>query len=177
MKTICSALMTILQQGEDLLNALTDHDYAEAVPEAMGASIGAHYRHHLDHVDAWLQLGKDGVIDYDARTRDRATEVDRFVALRRTRAAMEACRAWSDDARDRDVQVRCRIACDGNESPLVRSTQAREGINVVLHGVHHFALIAMICALRGGAVPTGFGLAPSTAQHRHDLAAKAAHAE
>jgi hypothetical protein len=174
MNTLYSALRTILQQGEDLLGALSDRDYADANSQAMGASIGAHYRHHLDHVDAWLQVGDDRVIDYDARTRDRATEVDRFVALQRTRAAMEAIQAWTDDELDTDVQVRCRVVCDGTESPCVRSTMAREAINVILHGVHHFALMAMICNLRGVTVPEGLGLAPSTAQHRHELATNGA---
>jgi len=166
---IVSALVDVLTQGEDLLEILTDTDYAQAVPEAFGASVGAHYRHHLDHVHAWLNPDDREVIDYDARARDPQLETDRTVALARTRALVEACHRTAPDRLRRATAVRCSVARE-EDAPLVASSVAREAVNVIVHGIHHYALIAIICRMRRIDLPDGFGVAPSTAKHRHDLA-------
>ena len=48
------------------------------------------------------------------------------------------------------------------ERVLAESTLERELQFLLNHGLHHFALIAVGLRLRGRAVPTDFGLAPST---------------
>ena len=42
----------------------------------------------------------------------------------------------------------------------------------VAHAIHHYALLGIMCGLMGIRVPAGFGVAPSTLQHR-ELAAAA----
>lgn len=169
---ILDALLDVQKQGESLLLDLTDDIYANPFPEAEGASIGAHYRHHLEHVDAWLNPDDYDIIDYDARQRDRRLETDRSAALERTRKQMEACRHIAPDHLQRAAAVRCRVSYEQNEkeSALTPSSVGREAMNVIVHGIHHYALMAILCRLHGIRIPEGFGVAPSTARHRHELA-------
>ncbi len=168
---ILDALLEVQRQGEALLLTLSDEVYAQPIPEGLGASIGAHYRHHLEHVHAWLNPDDRGIIDYDARPRDRRLETDRAAALERTREQMAACLRVDPEHLRRATAVRCRVSYDlEEESALTPSSVGREAMNVIVHGVHHYALISVLCRIKGIALPEGFGVAPSTARHRHELA-------
>ena len=48
------SLKEILDQGTSLLDCLSDETYKAKTPLSSGASIGAHYRHCLDHFSALL---------------------------------------------------------------------------------------------------------------------------
>jgi len=42
----------------------------------------------------------------------------------------------------------------------------------VVHAIHHYALISVMCHLLEIPLPEGFGVAPSTLKHQKDLAAQ-----
>jgi len=71
-----------LAQGTELLQALTDAQYAE--PRGDWAPVGAQYRHVLDHYQCFLDGLEGGRIDYDTRSRDPDLERNRKVALEAT---------------------------------------------------------------------------------------------
>lgn len=168
---ILEALMAIQRQGEQLLLTLDDFSYATPLPEAFDASIGAHYRHHLDHVDAWLYPKEEGIMDYDARERDPRLEMDKGAARTKTLAQAAACERLAADRMNQPVLVRCSVAAsEGNPAPLVASSFGREAVNVVLHAVHHYAIIRMMCRIRNIPLPDAFGVAPATIQYRRGLA-------
>lgn len=162
-----SALMESLQQGRLLLEALTDAAYRRKVPEVFDASIGGHYRHCLEHFQALLSSGCQ--VDYDARERDESIETDRERALQRTSALLERFEELDPELLAEKVEVRCKVSYLGDHSPLVESTRGREAVYSIVHAVHHYALISVICRLRGIHLPRGFGVAPSTAKHMRDL--------
>ena len=65
-------LVEVLLQGRALIAALPDDEAYVAHPQGLTASsLGAHYRHHIEHIQLLLAGTQgDGVIDYDARERD-----------------------------------------------------------------------------------------------------------
>ncbi len=160
-----SAALAILDQGLDLLASLENADYTRTLPEAFNASIGGHYRHCLDHFERLLVKG-DEVIDYDARQRDERIERDPAFAAGRTRELASALRALPAVRLAEAVSVRCRVAYVGEDSPMVPSTFAREIMYAIVHAVHHYALIGVMCRLLELPLRPGFGIAPSTVQHR-----------
>lgn len=54
----------------------------------------------------------------------------------------------------------------GNDTDWSFTSVGRELRFLLSHTVHHCALIAILLSLRGGEVPNGFGIAPSTERHR-----------
>lgn len=168
-----AAVLEALRQGECLLEAIDDQTYNRGVPAAFDASIGGHYRHSLEHFEALLPNGAVATaeVDYDARKRDAQVEKDRSHALERTRSLAREFEANVDtDTLASPVNVRCKVSYIENDSPLVASTLGREAMYAVVHAIHHYALISLMCRLMQVRLPAGFGIAPSTAKHRAEQA-------
>jgi hypothetical protein len=165
------SMLSILSQGELLLKSLSDEAYTQTVDLSFPASIGSHYRHSLEHFDPLLTPPDGDLIDYDARKRDTALETDRTTALSRTREFMSRAQETNMTATgaDRKVWVTCSVSAD-SESPVVESTSAREIMFAVIHAVHHYAIIRMMCSgMEKVRLPKEFGMAPSTTRHRRHL--------
>jgi len=154
-----SALAT-LEQLAGVIEDMSDESYA--TPGAMGASIGQHVRHTLDHFRALADCTPGvGEIDYDQRERGVPVETDRGVALDEIRGVMTTL-SGADAARlESGVTVRAVISGDGAEAPL-ESTFARELWFVTHHAIHHNALIMTVAREKGITLAEGFGRAPST---------------
>lgn len=166
--TLITATRDILQQGETLLLHLSDPQYAENRDPAFSSSIGAHYRHCLEHFTPLLSLGEDSLVDYDARKRDTGIETDRNQALACTRTFLQQTEHLSSTDLDRDLKVRCSVAADA-DSPEVRSSLGRELMYAIIHAVHHYAMIRMLCSRQQISLPETFGVAPSTTRHLQGL--------
>ena len=165
-----TAAVEVLEQGIQLLSALDQETYSRKIPTAFNASIGAHFRHCLDHFEA-LVLGHDGpIVNYDARKRDPRIEIDRDFAINRARELSSACEAMLPLTFSREIAVKCKVTCDDEYSPLVSSTYGREAMYTIVHAIHHYALIKVMCQLMEIGTPEGFGIAPSTIRHHAGLA-------
>lgn len=162
-----SALIETLRQGAHLLDSMADSAYGEKVPEVYDASIGGHYRHCLEHFQALVAV--EGRVDYDARKRNSLLETDREQAMQATSSLLDHFERMDPGVLARSVEVRCKVSYLGDSSPWVASSLAREAVYSVVHTVHHYALIGVICGLRGIPVPDGFGVAPSTAKYQQEL--------
>ncbi len=163
---IIEGAIDLLRQGETLLVVLPDGTYTQTVPVAFGASIGGHYRHCLDHFANVLRGLDTRRIDYDDRERDRRLETDREFAVGYSRAIrLELQRILPDKLQD-PVSVRCEISYRPGDSPVVESTLGRELVYAIAHGIHHYALISVMARLMNATLPTHFGVAPSTVDHR-----------
>ncbi|MCC5839473.1 MAG: hypothetical protein JJT96_05045 [Opitutales bacterium] len=161
------SVVETLRQGDCLLVAIDDTSYTAPIEAVYGATIGSHYRHCLEHFEALLNTVASGRVDYDARLRDPVVENDRATALVRTRALIARFRdGLAKEELAAPVSIRCKVSYLGEVSPEVASTFAREAMYAVVHAIHHYALIGIICRLQGVPPPEGFGIAPSTAQHR-----------
>lgn len=168
---LSAAMRSCLHDGGDLLLSLTDENYTLRCPEVLGASIGGHYRHTLDHFRNLLEAGENGLLDYDHRERLTPVETDRGAALEETRRLIELLPSANADWAERPLHVLSRVDYGGSDAGAVRSTAGREAVFCIMHAIHHYALIRVICGVRGVGLPANFGVAPSTAAFTTGLAA------
>jgi hypothetical protein len=164
---LLAAMDEVLEQGEALLAGLSDAQYADAAPS--GASIGAHYRHSLEHFKILLEAVNEAQIDYDRRERDTGLENERLFALQVTRDFRHAARFLSTLPADRAIEARTRISYAGSGSCSAASTVGREIMYAVSHAIHHYALIGLICGMRKIPLAEDFGVAPSTIAYQKNI--------
>lgn len=149
-----------LQQGVDLLERITDDQYAATRPPVFVTPVGAHIRHILDHFDCLLEGRDTGRVDYDLRRRDRRVESDRAYALSCLRATIDALRGVR--GADGDEALEVRLDSGDTERAWGRSSLTRELQFLSSHTIHHYALVAAILQSAGCAPQPGFGVSPST---------------
>jgi uncharacterized damage-inducible protein DinB len=159
------AIAEVLHQGESLLSSLRDEEYTRKLPAVFGSTIGGHYRHCLDHFQSLLQGLDADEINYDHRQRDPRIENDRAFALAETKRILQAFASLSSPFLDCPIDVRSKVNYELDAAPLIGSTVGRELMYAVAHTIHHYALIAVMCAMLEIPVPAGFGVAPSTLQY------------
>ena len=148
----------LLEQGLALLRCIPAESY-RAVPPGR-SSVGAQYRHVLDHYRALLDGLETGRIDYDARRRNLAVETDRDVAAGDTTSLIERLTAMEDRSYETGLTIvaACSAHQPGDPQP---SSLGRELHFLVSHTVHHYAIIKLLIA-DPDLVPADFGVAPST---------------
>jgi uncharacterized damage-inducible protein DinB len=162
---VLAAAVAILEQGEDLLTALTDAQYTARVPAVFNGCIGGHYRHCLDHFASLLRAVGSDVVDYDHRDRDPRIETQPRYALHVTRDLRARLGLLSESQLAARVTTRCEVSYEHGDSPSTTSSFARELAYCIAHAIHHFALISVITRLTGVVLPENFGVAPSTVAH------------
>jgi hypothetical protein len=170
MKGMVDAITAVLEQGIAVLESLDQQTYGHPFSLANGATIGAHYRHSLEHFRQLMKGMKIGVVDYDARSRDIFLETNRDEALSATRDLRASLKIFSSHGCEDPMEVRCGISYGEMDAGTASSSLGREIMFCISHAIHHYALIAMILRSENLSVPEGFGLAPSTARHRLGLA-------
>lgn len=149
----------LLEQGIALLERLDDVVYAS--PRGAWASVGAQYRHVLEHYACFLDGLVTARVDYDARARDARIEASRAVALSATRGVLAAIERL-DPNDDPAIAVQMDSG-SGSEGPDWRaSSVGRELQFLSSHTVHHYALIKLLLEGAGVELASGFGVAPST---------------
>lgn len=166
---ILNAAVEILAQGEDLLRALTAESYTRRVPVVFNASIGGHYRHCLDHFTSLLLALDSDEVDYDHRKRDPRIETQPEFALALTAEMRRTLEQLTPDTLCSEVKARCEVSYTHGNSPVTRSTLARELTYCIAHAIHHYALISVMARLMEVALPENFGVAPSTVAHQKKL--------
>jgi hypothetical protein len=163
---LLDAIADVLEQGKALLADLDQHSYATALPAPFNASIGAHYRHVLEHFICLLAAGSDGYVNYDGRNRSVALETDPDEATRVTNGLIVLLRRLPHSAWTRPCTVEYSVGYSEQGTQRLPSTYAREAAFCVGHAVHHYAIIRLLCAQWRVDVPLSFGVAPSTLKHQ-----------
>lgn len=150
-----------LQQGIALLNEIDSADYTAVNPEVSSGTIGAHIRHNLDHFLCLINQLDSGRVNYDERARDEKIEIDPAHACAVMETLVKQLESLSEDALTRPLLVRMDCGSD-EEDNWSDSTLRREFQFLISHTIHHYALIGILCRLRGLTLPSDFGVAPST---------------
>lgn len=163
----------MIEQGVRLLGVVPAEVFAARSTTTLGASIGGHLRHNLDHYACFLRGLPAGRIDYDERERAPDIETDPVAASAALARAAVGLSELPEAALDREIDVRMDTG-ESETRPWTRSTVRRELQFLLSHTVHHYALIAMICHLFAQAVDEDFGVAPSTIKYRRRAAAACA---
>lgn len=158
-----SAASAILRQLGETIDAMSDGDYTSK--GALGASIGQHVRHTLDHFRTLADAEPGGdALAYDHRNRGVPVETDRAAATAEIERILGNLEARKDTGPDAECTVCATITCDGAEADLP-STYARELWFVTHHAIHHNALIKSLAHELGITLDEQFGRAPSTLEH------------
>lgn len=158
----------LLEEGRDLLRGLAHEVYVAEPPISLG-TVGGHVRHCLDFYRCFLRGLGDGRVDYDARGRDRSVEESAGRAVAVLEETCEALERISAEVEDRRLEaVRGALGAGAADA----STVGRELQFLASHTVHHFALIGALLRVQGVDPGPDFGVAPSTLEHRRQLAVR-----
>lgn len=158
-RQLTKSIETLLLQISGMLDALTDEQYRRSLPVLSGASLGGHVRHVIEFFIE-LDRGYDtGDVNYDARSRDKAIEQHRDVALGQLRSIVGSL------ARENKALVLNNFT--ETTGFQVATNYERELVYNLEHTVHHMALLKIgLGALTALRLPDSFGVASSTIRYR-----------
>lgn len=162
-QSLIDANIHALKEGAELLLMLDSEQYGSGLEPAFQATIGAHYRHAIEHYRClFIQIAK-GVFCYDKRERDEELESDREYALQSI--ADIICKLETIDIELFDQQY--HIVDHQLTAPLATTLQ-RELLFLQSHTVHHYAIIAAMARGLGKKPMRDFGVAIATIKHRDE---------
>ena len=159
------AVKDVLEQGCTFLDRASDEVYSRRLKGTFASSLGAHYRHVLDHFLCLTEGIRTGQVNYDQRRRDPQLESSVAYARFVTEKLIEEFRGVSEDVLRHECTVSYSVGYGEGEAEPVRSNFAREVMFCVGHAIHHYALLKLLCAGEGVNLPYEFGVAPSTLKH------------
>ena len=173
-RSLNTAVTDVLQQGCVFLERIGDETYARPLEGDFSASLGAHYRHVLDHFLCLVEGIRSGQVNYDQRRRNPQLENSVTCARLATESLIDEFRGLSSEILQRDCAVTYSVGYGETEAEPVRSNLAREVMFCVGHAIHHYAILRILCAGIGVKLPYEFGVAPSTLKHLETEAAERA---
>ncbi|MEM1229526.1 MAG: DinB family protein [Pseudomonadota bacterium] len=141
-------LAQVLEVLEQVPMAIYTRSYAP-----VNSSMGTHVRHVLEFYRLFLCGCAEGPISYERRRRDPALEQDPVRIRTETQGLLDGLAQLKTD---RPVLVE---HCDRT---LARSSVLRELQFLVDHATHHLAMVNIIGALAGVALPEALGVAQAT---------------
>jgi hypothetical protein len=164
MSELLASVESVLQQGIMLLGKLDEESY-QRKDSSDGSSLGAHYRHVLDHFSCLLDGIPTGQINYDQRHRNPEIESSVTAALMATEKLMRRLAALSPEVLRKQCQVIYSVGYGTEAEQAVSSNVAREVAFCVGHAIHHYAILKLLCVAKAMELPYEFGVAPSTLKY------------
>ncbi len=164
-------MTSVFNNSEEALNSLVkalqqlpdSGTYASPCEALSNATIGQHTRHIIELYQCLLAGYPSGKINYDARKRNTLYEND-------TTAAIAVIKEIQLNLQQPDKQVNIFCGNDDN-SVCIESNYYREVLYNLEHCIHHQALIKVaLLTIKNINIDGGFGVAPSTLQHRQECA-------
>ena len=170
------AVTEVLQQGCIFLDRIGDETYRRPLEDSAAgkptSSLGAHYRHVLDHFLCLAEGIRTGQVNYDQRRRNPQVEGSVTCARLVTEGLVDELGDLSPEILQRECFVTYSVGYDEPEAEAVKSNLAREVMFCVGHAIHHYAILRLLCAGVGVKLPYEFGIAPSTLKHLRTEAAE-----
>lgn len=164
-QSLNTAVKNVLQQGCIFLDRVSDETYARPLKACAASSLGAHYRHVLDHFLCLAEGIRTGQVNYDDRRRNPQLENSVACARLATEGLIDELGSLSGEALQRACIVTYSVGYGEAEPQAVRSNLAREVMFCVGHAIHHYAILKLLCSGAGVKLPYEFGIAPSTLKH------------
>jgi len=163
--SLTSSVRDVLEQGLVFLGRLSEEVYARPLAGVFTGSLGAQYRHILEHFMCLIEGIRTGEVNYDQRRRDPLLESSFMQARLVTEALRDEFRDLSPDTLQQECLVSYRVGYGESGEEAVPSNVAREIMFCVGHAIHHYAILKLLCAGAGVDLPYEFGIAPSTLRH------------
>ena len=159
------AIRNVFLELTHSLEQITDTQYCGVCRELSQASIGQHVRHIIELFQS-LETGyESGIVDYEARKRDKEIETNKTLAVSLLKDI------YNRSARvNKELTLRNCYSGEEGEQAEIRTNYEREIAYNLEHTIHHMALIrvAMI-SLCDITLPETFGVAPSTTKYRKNV--------
>uniref|UniRef100_A0A7S4NEP6 Uncharacterized protein n=1 Tax=Odontella aurita TaxID=265563 RepID=A0A7S4NEP6_9STRA len=195
--SLCRANIAILSQKLALTDVLLQrhgskgaHAIFQSVCPIVGASIGQHFRHSMDHIEIAALVAAESSppcpkealkpieLHYDLRVRGGTLEKDMELSINRITSVIDVLHSLSNSCIEGTNEVSVAMvpvhahfflsSDQAFEEPLP-STVARELGFAAHHAIHHMAMVKIIslqsCGLHESDLPDHFGRAPSTIKY------------
>jgi hypothetical protein len=184
---VVAALSACLERHAAIAEAVHDRCGAAAFADAcptVGASVGAHLRHSLEHVqccatavDGLRSGARTPILNYDGRERDAELERDPAYLAARSRELLNGI--VHGDGVDLDAEVLAVFALDASgDDALLPSTLRRELAFAAHHATHHFFVAGLVAKSHLGlALPDDVGRAPATLRNDRQSASTGAYVD
>ena len=158
---LLQANIDALEEGVALLSLLTPEQYTQGYKPAFHSTIGAHFRHVLEHYRCFIKQIETSQLCYDSRERDQLLECDYDYANQAITEIVMSLRNLEFQNLDRacellDLQGGCSVA----------STLFRELLFLQSHTMHHYAIIGAMTRTLGAQPADDFGVAIATREHQ-----------
>ncbi len=152
-----------LQELNDLLEQISDADYAHPCHELGNATIGEHTRHIIEMFQCLNSQYETGVVNYDQRQRNKLIQTNSEFAIGQIKEIQNAL-----DKENKKIELQQIV--DGEEI-RIESNYFRELLYNLEHCIHHQALIKVAILMNGKLeVNENFGVARSTIEYRKKCA-------
>lgn len=159
-KNLLQTNIDALEEGAALLALIKPEYYTQGFKPAFHSTIGAHFRHVLEHYRCFIKQLNDNAICYDSRERDQLLECDFEYAIQ----TISELKAELVDLQTIDLDHACQIV-DQQASAPVSTTVYRELLFLQSHTMHHYAIIGAMTRSFGAQPAEDFGVAIATREH------------
>ncbi len=160
-KNLLQTNIDALNEGAELLALLNPEQYVQGYKPAFHSTIGAHFRHVLEHYRCFISQLDSGKFCYDSRERDQLLERD-FDYANQTISELSAA---LNKLKSQDLNKSCELVDQQTTQP-VNSTLYRELLFLQSHTMHHYAIIGAMTRTFGARPADDFGVAIATREHQ-----------
>lgn len=150
-----------LDEGAQLLSLIEADQYTKGFKPAFQSTIGAHFRHLLEHYRCFLAQIHSGEFCYDRRERDQLLECDREYARTTIKELIDQLRELDCELFTKEYFVQ-----DQQFPERVDTSLHRELLFLQSHTVHHYAIIGAMTRAFGKRPDEDFGVAIATQEHQ-----------
>ena len=159
--TLTYSNISALSEGHKLLDLLSADQYEATFKPAFQSTIGAHFRHVIEHYQCFFEQLKEQHFSYDLRRRNHQLETDVTYAQEVLLDLVTSLRNLEVSAFNQPYTV--------SDEPIVgkiETSLARELLFLHSHTTHHYAIIAAIARSQGIQLDTNFGVATATQSYQ-----------
>ncbi|SFB26439.1 hypothetical protein SAMN05660845_2280 [Flavobacterium swingsii] len=157
------AVRHTLEELKDLLNQLSNDDFALPILYLGNSSIGEHTRHIIEMFQCLLNSYESGLLNYDDRQRKNLIQTDTNFAIQSIDDILKSIE------RENKSIVLKQLLFETYTS--IETNYFRELLYNLEHCIHHQALIKVaVFQLEDIQVTENFGIAPSTIEYKKQCA-------
>jgi uncharacterized damage-inducible protein DinB len=164
-KALLEANIEVLGEGMGLLELLDAKQYCLGCKPAFQSTIGAHFRHILEHYSCFIEQFPSGEICYDRRYRNERLEKNRDLAIVTITDISDYLNELTNTYEDREYVVVDQVLKND-----LQTSFTRELMFLHSHTVHHYAIVAAMARMHGLHPKADFGVAIATRVFAKDQA-------
>ncbi|MEO8236234.1 MAG: DinB family protein [Flavobacterium sp.] len=158
-----SAVRHTLEELKDLLNQLSDKDFALPILYLGNSSVGEHTRHIIEMFQCLLNSYESGLLNYDDRKRNNLIQTDTNFAIQSINDIIK-----SIEKENKNIVLKQLLFKAYTE---IETNYFRELLYNLEHCIHHQALIKVaVFQMEDIQLTETFGIASSTIEYRKQCA-------